>query len=298
MQFFAIVVVDVSADMVELSGTAKGTIVVPVPVLTEYGTETRQDVSVEAELPVTFSMDGKAAASVRYEFNDEEILTHYPVETWGSGKHVLPLYYPIENLIPNFTNTFNVYLKMSGGSGSIETGGCIASMSGQGMAAAPAWDSIDGIEWNGSLLPICPNMIGGILLFSQVLEEDMENIYSMSGNLPVAYASNNVNSTANTARGSLNQVESKKLDNGYKFVWEFTPSQGNGTIAAAALTSAKGGENGYGSLVNDSSTFLQLKSVGGRAGTDSEGEETGRKAGYGCRELEGRNEKAGKRKGF
>lgn len=41
MQFFAIVVVDVSADMVELSGTAKGTIVVPVPVLTEYGTETR-----------------------------------------------------------------------------------------------------------------------------------------------------------------------------------------------------------------------------------------------------------------
>lgn len=71
VQFFAIVVVDVSADMVELSGTAKGTIVVPVPVLTEYGTETRHDVSVEAELPVTFSMDGKAAASVRYEFNDE-----------------------------------------------------------------------------------------------------------------------------------------------------------------------------------------------------------------------------------
>lgn len=29
---------------------------------------------------------------------------------------------------------------MSGGSGSIETGGCIASISGQGMAAAPAWD--------------------------------------------------------------------------------------------------------------------------------------------------------------
>lgn len=140
VQFFSIVVVDVSADMVELSGTAAGMIMVPVPALMEDGTETRQDVSVEAELPVTFSMDGKAVALVRYEFNDEEILTHYPVETWGSGKHVLPLYYPIENLIPNFTNTFNVYLRMSGGSGSIETGGCIASISGQGMAAAPAWD--------------------------------------------------------------------------------------------------------------------------------------------------------------
>lgn len=124
-----------------------------------------------------------------------------------------------------------------------------------------AGESIDGIAWNGNLLPICPNMIGGILLFSQALEEDVENIYSMSGNLPVAYASNNVNSTANTARGSLNQVESKALDDGYKFVWEFTPSQGNGTIAAAALTSAQGGQNGYGSLVGDASAFLLLKSI-------------------------------------
>lgn len=146
VQFFAIVVADVTADAVDLAGTAKGTIVVPVPALMEDGTETMQDVNVEAELPVTFSMDGKAAASVRYEFNDEEILTHYPVETWGSGKHVLPLYYPIENLIPNFTNTFNVYLRMAGGSGSIETGGCIASISGQGMAAAPAWDGKIALE--------------------------------------------------------------------------------------------------------------------------------------------------------
>lgn len=118
-----------------------------------------------------------------------------------------------------------------------------------------------GMVWTGTLLPICPNMIGGILLFSKALEENADNIYVQSDNLPVAYASNNVNSTANTARGSLNLTESKKLDNGYKFVWEFTPSQGNGTIAAVALTSALGGQNGYGSLVGDASTFLQLKAV-------------------------------------
>lgn len=118
-----------------------------------------------------------------------------------------------------------------------------------------------GTPWNGNLLPICPNMIGGILLFSKALEEDVDNLYVKSDNLPVAYASNNVNSTANTARGSLNQTESKKLDNGYKFVWEFTPSQGNGTIAAVALTSAQGGTNAFGSLVGDASTFLQLKDV-------------------------------------
>ena len=124
-----------------------------------------------------------------------------------------------------------------------------------------AASSIDGIEWNKGLLPICPNMIGGILLFSKALEENADNIYSSSDNMPVAYASNNVNSTANVARGSLNLTESKMLENGYKFVWEFTPSQGNGTIAAAALTNAQGVINAYGSLVDDSATFLQLKSA-------------------------------------
>ena len=118
-----------------------------------------------------------------------------------------------------------------------------------------------GLVWTDNLLPICPNMIGGILLFPKTLEENVDNIYVQSDNLPVAYASNNVNSTANTARGSLNLTESKELDNGYKFVWEFTPSQGNGTIAAIALTSAKGGENGFGSSVADASAFLQLKAV-------------------------------------
>lgn len=122
-------------------------------------------------------------------------------------------------------------------------------------------DYSTGLVWTGNLLPICPNMIGGILLFPKTLEENADNLYVKSDNLPVAYASNNVNSTANTARGSLNLTESKALDNGYKFVWEFTPSQGNGTIAAIGLTSAKGGENGFGSSVADASPFLQLKEV-------------------------------------
>lgn len=140
VQFFAIVAVDVAAQSLEQTGKAAGAVVVPVPSVAEDGSPTTEEVTVQVELPVMVSTDGKASAYVKYELNDEEVLVHYPAETWGSGKHVLPLYYPIENLIPNFTNTFNVYLRMSGGSGSIETGGCIASISGQGMAAAPAWD--------------------------------------------------------------------------------------------------------------------------------------------------------------
>lgn len=116
-------------------------------------------------------------------------------------------------------------------------------------------------DWSKGMLPICPNLIGGILLFEKRLDEDAGNIYPKSDNLPVAYASNNANPTANTARGSLSLSESKALENGYKFVWEFLPSQGNCTIAAVALTSAKGGEDGFGSMTGDSSVFQKLCTV-------------------------------------
>lgn len=58
--------------------------------------------------------------------------------------------------------------------------------------------------------------------------------------------------------GSLNLTESKALDNGYRFVWEFTLSQGNGTVAVVALTSAKDGKNGYGSADAFDTAFLQV----------------------------------------
>ena len=119
----------------------------------------------------------------------------------------------------------------------------------------------DSMLWNGNMLPICPNMIGGILLFSSSITEAADNLYLPSTNLPVAYASNDVNATSNTKRGSMNLTESMKLTNGYKFVWEFTPSQGNGTIAAVGLTSKQGGANAYGSEVAVDSTLLQIKKV-------------------------------------
>lgn len=124
-----------------------------------------------------------------------------------------------------------------------------------------AGDSTNAIKWGSNFLPICPNLIGGILMFPKTLNESADNIYASSDNMPVAYASNDVNSTANLARGSLNLTESKAIDNGYKFVWEFTPSQGNGTIAAVALTSKYGGMNAYGSAVNDATVMQTLKSV-------------------------------------
>ena len=76
------------------------------------------------------------------------------METWHSGKHILSLYYPIENIVPNITNTFNVYLRMEDGSGSVGIGDCIASISGQAMAAAAAWDGRIDIEETAALFSV------------------------------------------------------------------------------------------------------------------------------------------------
>ena len=159
VQFFGQVLVDVSAVQVSRSATASGSIVLPFPedstggdAGTDTGEENRESgtdtegITMDVQLPVTWTEDGKAVAHVTYEFNDSEIPIHYPAETWGSGKHILPLYYPIDNLVPNITNTFNVHLRMENGTAAIDTGGCIASISGQGMAAGAAWDGTITVE--------------------------------------------------------------------------------------------------------------------------------------------------------
>lgn len=97
-------------------------------------------VVVDVSLPVKWQEDGQAVCHVVFEFNNEEIVEHCPVETWHSGKHILSLYYPIEKIVANYTNTFNVYLWMENGSGTVDVGDCIASVSGQAMAAGEAWD--------------------------------------------------------------------------------------------------------------------------------------------------------------
>ena len=170
-QFFGQVVVDAAADAVERSANASGTIVVPFPasaaggmdgstdVTSDGSTDTSTsadttDVSVDVSLPVIWTEEGKVICYVTFELNDAEILLHRPVETWHSGKHILSLYYPLENVVPNITNTFNVYLRMENGSGTVGIGDCIASISGQAMAAAAAWDGKITIEETAALFSI------------------------------------------------------------------------------------------------------------------------------------------------
>lgn len=92
-----------------------------------------------------------------------------------------------------------------------ETVNDILGLNPMGIFYAATGEYDEALLWNGNLLPICPNMI---LLFSEALAEDEELLYESTDNLPVAYASNDVNSTANLARGSLNLTDRSRTDTG------------------------------------------------------------------------------------
>lgn len=154
-QFFGQVIVDVDADPVTRTAAAVGNVVIPSVAVDEpepadpdapgvVGNTEEQTVAVS--LPVSWTEDGQAVITFTFEFNDEVISVHQPVETWHSGKHTVLLYYPIENVIANYTNTFNVYMRVGGGTADVDTGWCVASVSGQSMGAGAAWDGTITVE--------------------------------------------------------------------------------------------------------------------------------------------------------
>lgn len=162
-QFFGQVVVDVDADPVTKTAAAAGNVVIPSVAVDEpepadpdnpetVGNTEGQTVAVS--LPVSWMEDGQAVVTFTFEFNDEIISAHQPVETWHSGKHTVLLYYPIENVVANYTNTFNVYMRVDGGTAGVDTGWCVASVSGQSMGADAAWDGTITVEEYIGMAPI------------------------------------------------------------------------------------------------------------------------------------------------
>ena len=104
----------------------------------------------------------------------------------------------------------------------------ILGLNPMGIFNAATGEYDDAVLWNGNLLPICPNMIGGILLFSEALTEDEELLYESSDNLPVAYASNNVNVYGEPGQGSLNLTESMALPTAINLCGSLRPTRATG----------------------------------------------------------------------
>lgn len=101
----------------------------------------------------------------------------------------------------------------------------------------------------GHIIPLCPNLFGGILLYQDKIPEDPNQFFAQSTNKLIGYSSNDVSDATDIMRGSMNQTESGPLagGDGYRFVFDFATSQANGTIGAVGLTSKFGGAAGYGS---------------------------------------------------
>ncbi len=153
-QFIGQVMLEVSAAQVERQASAEGRIIIPRPTESGGAGNSVEDsidagsaegqVEVDVSLPVKWKEDGRVSVLAAYEFDDNEILTLRPEECFGSGRHILSLYYPLTGLVQERMHTFRVYLSAEGGEAAVPAGGCIASISGQAMAAATK-------NWDGTL---------------------------------------------------------------------------------------------------------------------------------------------------
>lgn len=93
------------------------------------------------------------------------------------------------------------------------------------------------------------DLFGGIWLFDNTLVENKNNIFIPDPTTArmIGHAGPNVfpNDT-DTTRGIKNQDESGTIENGYRYVYDFGTSKGNGTIRSISLTHSLTGDWGYG----------------------------------------------------
>lgn len=90
------------------------------------------------------------------------------------------------------------------------------------------------------------DMFGGVFCFEQALNVSAVLPENDDDNKLIAHAGQTAHSSASTTRGNPNGALSEVIQDGkgFKFVWDFATSQGNGTISALALTHKYGGDIG------------------------------------------------------
>lgn len=135
----------------------------------------------------------------------------------------------------------------------------------------------DRYKYNGlvNYTPIHKELFGGVLLFSNELQESELNIMptkeeykNFIGNAGGVFAGKSA------YRGSLNEAESKELKDengnslGYKWVWDFSTSAANGKINTICLTSAEGGNAGLIKDIDDNVPSTIFAGYGDRLSTN------------------------------
>lgn len=122
----------------------------------------------------------------------------------------------------------------------------------------PPPDALIDTNWSrqaAAMLPMWKNVLGGIILLGNTLEERKDNIMLHEDCVPVGTAGD-AYSGANVMRGSLNINESYETENGYHFTWDFPTDKCNGTIRSVALTSRVFGNAGFASCENRTGSLV------------------------------------------
>lgn len=122
----------------------------------------------------------------------------------------------------------------------------------------PPQDALLDTNWSGqiaAMLPMWKNVLGGIILLGNTLEESRDNIMLREDCIAVGTAGD-AYSGANVMRGSMNINESYETENGYHFTWDFATDKANGTIKSIALTSRAFGNAGFANCENSTGSVV------------------------------------------
>ena len=95
-------------------------------------------------------------------------------------------------------------------------------------------------------------LLGGVMCLDTEIDEDDEIVRVPAGVMMTANGARDVANNSNpTEMGTYNDIESGwQQDGSLKMVWDWTTSQGNGTIACVGLSSAYGGMLGIGNKLS------------------------------------------------
>lgn len=129
----------------------------------------------------------------------------------------------------------------------------------QGGMTNPTAFNADGLRG----ADVIPNLLGGILCLDTALSEDATIVRVPAGVGMTANGAYNVLNTGNPPElGSYNENESGwQQDGSFKMVWDFTTSQGNGTVACVCLTSRLEGYKGIGNKASNTAKTANILTI-------------------------------------
>ena len=91
------------------------------------------------------------------------------------------------------------------------------------------------VNFYGKLLPLWQNLMSGVVLLGNTMEENADKFMIPPTVTPIGAAGAAYTGT-NPMRGTFNTSQSGPIDNGYRLVWDFAPEKAVGTIRCIGLT--------------------------------------------------------------